>query len=38
MEILNTHRPEPSPDDTDRAINEIAKKAVGSLAGKHFSV
>lgn len=37
IEILETHRPGPLPDDVRRVIDEIAKKAEESLADEHFT-
>ena len=36
LDILETHQPEPLPEDVRRKINEIAKKAEGELADVQF--
>lgn len=36
IEILETHKPEPLPDDVCQILDEIAKKAEKALAEKHF--
>ncbi|NIS61679.1 MAG: trimethylamine methyltransferase [Proteobacteria bacterium] len=38
IEILETHKPEPLPEDVSKQLEEIAKEAEKYLAGKHFRV
>jgi trimethylamine:corrinoid methyltransferase-like protein len=36
IEILETHTPEPLPDDVCKALDEITKRAEKTLTEKHF--
>lgn len=37
VEILDTHKPEPLPGETQRKLNEIVQRAEKELAGIHFT-